>query len=96
MLAFVCATCTCAGQAPRPPRDNLLLRLLALEEEHAALAADYNNAISIINDGRDMLMELLGRLAAVEAVRAAAQREAAAAQREAAVAKAVLALLLAA
>jgi hypothetical protein len=85
-----------AGQAPRPPRDNLLLRLLALEDQHAALATDYDNAIGVIKDGRDMLEELLGRLAAAEAARAAAQREAAAAQREAAAAKAVLALLLAA
>jgi hypothetical protein len=78
-----------AGQAARPPRDNLLLRLLALEEEHAALAVDYDNAIGVINDGRDILEELLGRLAAAVAARAAAQREAAAA-------KAVLVLLLAA
>jgi len=78
-----------AGQAARPPRDNLLLRLLALEQEHAALADAYNDAMGTINDGKDILEDLLGRLAAAEAARAAAQREAA-------VAKAVLKLLLAA
>jgi len=85
-----------AGQAARLPRDNLLLRLLALEQEHAALADAYNDAMGTINDGKDILEDLLGRLAAAEAARAAAQREAAAAQREAAVVKAVLKLLLAA
>jgi hypothetical protein len=83
-----------AGQAARPPRDNLLLRLLALEEEHAALADAYHDAMGVINDGKDILEVLLGRLAAAEAARAAAQCEAAAAQREAACAKAVLKLLL--
>ncbi len=58
-------------QAARAPPTNLLLRLLALEDEHAALARDYSDATGVIANGRNMLEELLGRLAEAEAARAA-------------------------
>ncbi len=51
-----------AGQAAHTPSPNLLLRFLALEDEHAALADDCNDANGLVHDGRDMLEELLEEL----------------------------------
>jgi len=69
-------------QAARPLRDNLLLRLLDLEDEQAALGAKHEKAIRALN------AKLGGQLAVAEAGWAAAEAACIKAQREAATTRA--------
>ena len=72
-------------QAARPLRDNLLLRLLDLEDEQAALGAKHEKAIRALNA---KLEDLGGQLAVAEAGWAAAEAACIKAQHEAATTRA--------